>query len=488
MPPRTIEKPRRRDHRLITRAVAQVVLHVKSFFKTEKEEGKRLSLQDVTIRTMKATHLGRNTVTKIKTQADVEAYSIDPKEERTRAMTVPSVFIRIIRQAIRELLLTRQEMPTLNSIIDCINTRSQESDPHSGLTWTYGRTTLYRFMQRYGFKFLQRKTHYEYTRERADIAVMRENYLLWLEKYRDDGYEIYYQDETWVNKNIAKNKVWTDINSPEIYYRVPSGKGARCIVSHLGSANTGLLPDALLIFLGEKGNQDADYHTEMNSEVFLGWLKDIVFPKLKQIGEKCVLVLDRATYHCKLTENTRPVRRGWRKQQMADAIARWGGPPSHWPSDWQTSRKITKNLMFEHAQTIAPAPKYRAQDLADQFEDGEFSIKILMLPVAHPELNPIELVWAYMKNYVAFHNFKFNMTAVQEDTEHVLRNVSKEMFSRFCARSMKEEARYREMDEVMDLTGEISAHGSEHPDNNAPANGSEADDGHLTDRTVTDSE
>lgn len=173
---------------------------------------------------------------------------------------------------------------------------------------------------------------------------------------------------------------------------------------------------------------------------------------------------------------------------MADAIELWGGPPEHWPSDWRTCRRITKNLMLEHATNITPAAKYLTQDLADQFEDGDFSIKILMLPVAHPELNPIELVWAYMKNYVAFHNFKFNMTAVQEDTENVLNSVSPEMFSRFCARSMKEEAKYREMDELIDLTAQDSAPEEAPSGDNTLANDGGSDDDNDNARTVTDSE
>ena len=49
---------------------------------------------------------------------------------------------------------------------------------------------------------------------------------------------------------------------------------------------------------------------------------------------------------------------------------------------------------------IAAPPKYEIQRLADSFTLDGFSIKILMLPVSHPELNPIELSWAYMKQEI----------------------------------------------------------------------------------------
>ena len=39
---------------------------------------------------------------------------------------------------------------------------------------------------------------------------------------------------------------------------------------------------------------------------------------------------------------------------------------------------------------------------------------VLQLPVAHCELNPIELVWAAVKGHVAKYNKHFTMTEVQQ--------------------------------------------------------------------------
>ena len=96
-------------------------------------------------------------------------------------------------------------------------------------------------------------------------------------------------------------------------------------------------------------------------------------------------------------------------------------------------------MMLEHAQKIAPDPKYEIQDIADQFEDGEFCIKILFLPVAHPELNPIELAWAYLKNNISSQNFEFKMDAVLALAKGVLENITQQMFFKFCEHSKKEE-------------------------------------------------
>ena len=69
------------------------------------------------------------------------------------------------------------------------------------------------------FEFSTFKWHYEYTREREDVVRMRENYLIRVAKYHADGFEIYFQDETWANKNMECNKVWQFEN--ELLYNVP---------------------------------------------------------------------------------------------------------------------------------------------------------------------------------------------------------------------------------------------------------------------------
>jgi transposase len=43
----------------------------------------------------------------------------------------------------------------------------------------------------------------------------------------------------------------------------------------------------------------------------------------------------------------------------------------------------------------------------------KFTHRVLRLPVAHPELNPIELAWSVVKGYVAKHN-KFTSKEIEE--------------------------------------------------------------------------
>jgi hypothetical protein len=73
-----------------------------------------------------------------------------------------------------------------------------------------------------------------------------------------------------------------------------------------------------------------------------------------------------------------------------DALERWDGVPDEWPSNWRQSK--TKAQHFSQCEAARPPPKYLALELADNVESGDFNIKALMLPVAQPELKPIEHV------------------------------------------------------------------------------------------------
>ena len=150
-------------------------------------------MQKVIDRVIQAKGLSRPTIRKIKY---VEKFLLYPKEDRNGCMTVPSHFIRIIRKCIGELFVVRKYMSLLHRIIEISYSYSVRHNSDSDLTLTYGRSTLNRFMRTNGLEFSPRRSHYSNTRVRWDIAVMREDYLLWLEKYREDRYHIYYQDKT----------------------------------------------------------------------------------------------------------------------------------------------------------------------------------------------------------------------------------------------------------------------------------------------------
>lgn len=123
---------------------------------------------------------------------------------------------------------------------------------------------------------------------------------------------------------------------------------------------------------------------------------------------------------------------------------RWGGPPDRWPENWR--KKILKKNLLEPPRLMYPPPIYKIQKIADKFETNELKLKILFLPVAHPELNPIEMVWGIIKRKIAECNLTFNLNAVEDETRTQISNITAATFQNYENHSLKEEDRYRQID------------------------------------------
>ena len=117
----------------------------------------------------------------------------------------------------------------------------------------------------------------------------------------------------------------------------------------------------MLLFRGSKSSKSSDYHTEMNWNVFGHWCESKVFPALKKIGRKSVLVLDRATYRTVLDENDKRPVEARNKKRIVDSIIRWNGVPDDWTLNW--AHQKSKSQLLDQAKKIYPAPKYKIQKI-----------------------------------------------------------------------------------------------------------------------------
>ena len=93
---------------------------------------------------------------------------------------------------------------------------------------------------------------------------------------------------------------------------VPSGKGKRLIINHIGSKN-GFLEGCGECFVGKKGT--IDYHQEMNNVHFERWWETKVLPALPN---KSVVLIDNAKYHSILTPESRKPTTAWQKLQIKE--------------------------------------------------------------------------------------------------------------------------------------------------------------------------
>ena len=188
----------------------------------------------------------------------------------------------------------------------------------------------------------------------------------------------------------------------------------------------------------------------MNAELFILWLKNMIFPNLKSIGRRCVLVLDRASYHTTVTDDTKFPTKSWTKNKLCSAITRWGGPfNEEWPLVGWEKLKLKAQLL-EEAKDCHPGIIYEVQKLADSFSTPNFDIKILFLPVAHPDLNPIEMVWGTVKSAIQAKNLAFNINEVVKLTEHELKKIDAHEFSKYVRHVQRIEDKYCESDSGID--------------------------------------
>lgn len=392
------KRPRR-----ITREVAAVAHLVHQFFQADKCQDIDISVCNVLGRAAAATGLSQSSLKKIAREGIDSFTSAADPESRERESLVPASWRATIRKCVSDKYLARQKV-TLDTLLATL--RADPVDLHDTLfVWT--RVTLWRTLQSMGFCCKAGSSHYMRLHEKSSVVGQRLKYIREIQELRDQGYDIFYQDETWFNKNMVPEKQWLDVDGKGGRH-APSGKGSRFIVSHVGSRLTGLLPGCDLCIAVDYNKESDDYHQSMNWEMFKQWICDSVLPTLSRDHPHSVLVLDQATYHRVLSDDTKPV---WKKMNKADIIAflqARGVPADELPP----LTKMTVVELRELAATVVGEGKYEIVRLA-----AEQGIKVVFLPVAHPELNPIETVWGMVKNIVRSRN------GVEGDTAFTMANL-----------------------------------------------------------------
>uniref|UniRef100_A0A6P7H373 Uncharacterized protein LOC114346429 n=1 Tax=Diabrotica virgifera virgifera TaxID=50390 RepID=A0A6P7H373_DIAVI len=235
--------------------------------------------------------------------------------------------------------------------------------------------------------------------ESYDIRLKRTEYLKQLIKFRSEGRNIIYTNETYIHSSHTPPYYWGHQSGKTS--KKPISKGKRLIIVHAGE-ETGFVPNALLIF--KSGSKSGDYHDDMNHLNFMKYVRSQLLPNLPK---NSVLVVDNASYHNVTMEKN--VTSGSRKDIMVKWLQEKSIP---FPVN------LTKPELYKIIQVHKPRfpPVYVLDHELEQHGH-----KVLRLPPYHPELNPIEKIWALVKGRVASHNTTCNINDVE--------NIRKKKFS-----------------------------------------------------------
>ncbi|XP_049832914.1 uncharacterized protein LOC126273406 [Schistocerca gregaria] len=227
--------------------------------------------------------------------------------------------------------------------------------------------------------------------EHLETHSKRIEYLKKIKKYLEEGRPIINIDETYIHSLHTMRKEWTD----EVR------EGQYLIIVHAGS-KSGFVPNALLIY--KSGTKTGDYHADMNAENFSRYFFFIFYylivvavnKLILNVPQNSIVVLDNASYHNVLHEKP-PIMHS-RKADMAY---------------WQNSQDIefdqgsTKIELLALIESNKPTKIYTVVKLL-----AHYGHSVLLLPPYHPEINPIEMVWAKVKNWVATKNVTFKLEDV----------------------------------------------------------------------------
>ncbi|SEH07569.1 transposase [Candidatus Venteria ishoeyi] len=376
----------------------QLLVSVKQYFDRNKVEfGARESAAQMT---SDALGIGLATVNRVMANYRKDPNSIKkpPQFRGHPAYSVDISHQEIVRSYIRKANLEGCHI-TLETIRDFLNENIANTSFHI--------STLARTLDRWGFEF-GKGTRTQHLKEKDYIVVARQHYLRKIKANRttSDGKIIrpeVYLDESYVNKNHSNDFVWYSSDDGSLIQK-PTGKGERLIIMN-AITKDGWVPDARVVFKSTR--KTGDYHGQMNKELFQKWFTERLLPN---IPKESLIVMDNASYHNVLAECSAPTP-ACSKEKIRT---------------WLEANKVPckddclKVELVEILRKISPEPTYEIDVIAQKYRH-----EVIRTPPYHPELQPIEICWAVLKNEVA-RNCDFTINNLMTQLENGFEKVTME--------------------------------------------------------------
>lgn len=413
--------------RVINSQSREIIANVIEFMRREGNfNSPSIPFKNVNDRVAAATGVSKNTVVRISGEKkridnrEISEFS-SPRKTIKKPKTVNDIDEAdkgILKRIILFMLISENIVPTLKTIL----TKFREATGYKG-----SYESLRKIIKSLGFRWRKTKTNRKILMERFDIQKLRLDYLIRLKSYRAEGRPIVYLDETYIHASHTHQKAWSDNSNEGL--KKPINKGDRLIIVHAGG-EMGFIPNARLIF--KSGTKSGDYHDEMNFNNFSKWLKEKLFPNLPP---RSVIIVDNAPYH-NVQVNKAPTS----TSKKADM------------QDWLRNHNIAyeEDMLKTQLYSLVLLHKSRFKRYAIEEMINEHGFSCLRLPPYHPDLNPIELVWASLKQYVASNNTTFKRQDVQLLCEDFFDTFSKEEWQSRCNNAKMWESKFYDREVTLD--------------------------------------
>lgn len=413
----------------------EIVSNVYAFMKKESDIDKiKIPLKLARERTAVATGVSVRTVSRINAELsklsvnEEEAnYFSTPKKTRNRKKPVTGIDSfdeSVVRRTVYDFYITEKRLPT----IKLLQEKLKEKIDYKG-----SRESVRMILKNLGFRWKRVQNNRRILIENSDIREKRISYLLAMKKYREEKRPIVYMDESYVCTSHVSGKSWSDGSFNGLH--TPISKGDRLIIVHAGGEE-GFVPNALAMW--KAGIKSGDYHDNMNSKNYMQWVKNQLVPNLKP---NTVLVIDNAGYHN--SELNKAPTSNSRKDEMIK---------------WLEDKNIPYETSMLKPQLYRLIQNHKAQFkkyvLDEELSKAEAGHSVLRLPPYHPDLNPIELIWAEVKDYVATHNTTFKMGDVQKLCDEKFSAMGPESWIPKCNHVKTTEEEYLKKEVAIDLMTE----------------------------------
>ncbi|KAJ8707389.1 hypothetical protein PYW08_010641 [Mythimna loreyi] len=402
----------------------KIIYDLTQYFKKEKEDGVK-DVDKVYLRVSNATGVSQRTIQRIVTEGKLagslsEFRTPGKKRARSKPITdMDSLDQGVMKRYIHNFHKSEKQMPTIHRLLAKLR---QDNTIH----FQGAKTSLKTIVKNLGFKWRKTKGNKMVLIEKTNIRLKRILYLNTIKKCREEGRTIVFTSEAYAYSLQTKSNPWTDGSNDGL--KGPIAKGQRIVMMHAGS-EAGFVPNGLLIF--KSVYKTGETH-DMNFSSYKKWLETQLIPNL---SPNSVVVLHNAPYQNKVLDPT-PTSND-KKSKMESWLAEKGIP---------FEKNMRKPQLYDLIKKHKDVHKRYVVD--EMFKQKNHDV--LRLPPYHPDLNPLEMAWVAVKEYVAEKNVDGNVNKTMELIQEKVKAIGQEEWSLFYRKLHDVEEEYRQSDHIID--------------------------------------